>query len=428
MRMTCDTNYILDPAERECPKLRELEKILEECRENQDVKVLIFSEWVRMLDLVRELCDRLGMGYALHTGSVPQRRRRAEIMLFKTHPNCRVFLSTESGGTGLNLQNASIVINCDLPWNPAKLEQRIARAWRKHQTRPVTVIHLVSERTIEHRMLATLSAKQQLADGVLDLRGSLEDIKFASGRQAFVARLQQIIARPLPPAEPVRPKPLPVDRALAFSEAAKHKLGAALLRCEERYPIEGSHSVVLAVVEGDAFTWREKLVPAFDNLFGNDKIDPLAPVQLEVIDRSAYDTIQRLMAAGLIAPATRAIRELFSGTAELRGQLSEADRLKAQEHRRQAGRNLKMGRLLAAGGFLEEEREALLKAAGSLARALAVENRMVEPDGLDDSLHAPGSIIWGPSLGLMQQYAADKSAPSGPVADAIQDLLGASEG
>jgi SNF2 family DNA or RNA helicase len=76
------------------------------------------------------------LGYAWHTGGVPQQRRRAEIRVFKSDPECRVFLSTDSGGVGLNLQNASVVINCDLPWNPAKLEQRIARAWRKNQTRP----------------------------------------------------------------------------------------------------------------------------------------------------------------------------------------------------------------------------------------------------------------------------------------------------
>ena len=424
MRMTCDTNYILDPKDRACPKLGELEKILEECRENRDVKVLIFSEWVRMLDLVRELCDRLRIGYALHTGSIPQRRRRAEILLFKSDPDCRVFLSTESGGTGLNLQNASIVINCDMPWNPARLEQRIARAWRKHQTRPVTVVNLVSERTIEHRMLATLSAKQQLADGVLDLRGDLKDIKLASGRQAFVARLHQIMAHPLPESEPVRPKPLPVDRALAFSEAAKKFLGAALVRCEERFPIEGSHSVVLAVVERDAYTCQEKLAPLHNDLFGNGNSDPLAPVKLEVIDRASFDAVQRLVAAGLIAPATRAIRELFSGEEQTLGQLSEADRLKAQAHRQQAGRKLKMARLLATGGLLEEEREALLHSAAWLAKALAVENRAQEPAELTDSLRAPGSIYWGSAAAVVKEYAGNASCPPGQITEAIQNLLG----
>ncbi len=194
MRMVCDTNYILNPRNRQnAPNCAELEKILEECRENPDVKVIVFSEWERMLELVRETCLRLELGFAWHTGSVPQETRRAEIILFKTDPKCRVFLSTDSGASGLNLQNASVVINCDLPWNPAKLEQRIARAWRKHQTRPVTVINLISENTIEHRMLDTLSHKRALSEGVLDLKGDLNEIKLRSGKQAFLAKLEQLI-------------------------------------------------------------------------------------------------------------------------------------------------------------------------------------------------------------------------------------------
>src|SRR5262250_2065257 len=110
-----------------------------------------------MLELVRELAAEMGIEAAWHTGSVPQQRRRAEILRFKKDPTCRLFLSTDSGSVGLNLQVASAVVNIDLPWNPAKLEQRIARAWRKHQTRSVSVINLVSEKTIEQRMLETLS-------------------------------------------------------------------------------------------------------------------------------------------------------------------------------------------------------------------------------------------------------------------------------
>src|SRR5207244_7869211 len=83
MRMVCDTNYILNPEQRACTKLAELGKILEECRDNQDVKVIIFSEWERMLELVRDLCQRLKLGIAWHPGSVPQKRRRAELTAFK---------------------------------------------------------------------------------------------------------------------------------------------------------------------------------------------------------------------------------------------------------------------------------------------------------------------------------------------------------
>lgn len=99
MRMICDTPYILDPEDRACPKLDELSRILEDCRDN-DAKLIVFSEWERMLELVRERCGQLGIGHAWHTGSVPQQRRRAEINAFKNDPACRVFLSTDSGSTG----------------------------------------------------------------------------------------------------------------------------------------------------------------------------------------------------------------------------------------------------------------------------------------------------------------------------------------
>ena len=94
---------------------------------------------------------------------------------------------------GLNLQAADTVINLDQPWNPARLEQRIARAWRKHQTRPVTVINLVSEKTIEHRMLGLLDAKRALADGVLDRRGDLSTIRMPTSRAAFMERLNSVL-------------------------------------------------------------------------------------------------------------------------------------------------------------------------------------------------------------------------------------------
>jgi superfamily II DNA or RNA helicase len=425
MRMICDSNYILDPDDRICPKLAELEKILEECRNNKDVKVLIFSEWARMLELVKGLCEKMRIGYALHTGAIPQRRRRAEIQLFKTDPDCRVFLSTDSGSTGLNLQNASVVVNCDLPWNPARLEQRIARAWRKHQTRPVTVIHLVSENTIEQRMLETLTVKQSLADGVLDLRGDLKTIKFRGGKQAFLSRLEQLISPAPKAADPAaRKKILPVDRALGFSQIARKILGSAFLRCEERYPIEGPHSVIVIVVDRDAPVCREKLAEPFEEFFGPEVSDPLAPVSLEVIDRSADEALSRLVAAGLISLNTRAVRELGPQNGNALPDLTEAENQKAQEYRRQANRKLKMAALLGGGGLLEEEREALLQAGLWLSKALGVENRAAEPASLEDALRPPHALFWGEGLSTICAYASDSSAAAAPAAAALRALAG----
>src|SRR5260370_9374251 len=133
MRMVCDTPAILDPACRISPKLEELEGILGDLLDEPDRKVIVFSEWERMLAMVRELAGEMGVDAAWHTGSLPQQRRRAEINRFKHDPACRLFLSTDSGSVSLNLQVASAGINVDLTWNPAKLEQRIVRAWRKNK-------------------------------------------------------------------------------------------------------------------------------------------------------------------------------------------------------------------------------------------------------------------------------------------------------
>ncbi len=429
MRMVCDTNYILDPEDKVCPKLGELEKVLEECREN-DAKVIVFSEWERMLELVRELCERLNLGFAWHTGTVPQRRRRAEINAFKNDPNCRVFLSTDSGSTGLNLQCASVVINCDLPWNPAKLEQRIARAWRKHQTKPVTVINLVSEKTIEHKMLETLANKQALSDGVLDLKGNLHDIKLRTGRQAFLAKLEQLaIAKPAAADAKLKSEisnlksQLPADRPLGFIRKARERINGALIHCEERYPSQGAHSVLYVVVERDAAQWQPRLAELHQDFFGPGKSDPLAPVQLEVVDRATHETLERLAAAGLIAVTTRANRPLFPEWEDnAPAPLSAEERARAEAHRARAARKLKMARLLGSGELAEEARAALLEAVLALGRTLAVEARLPEPASLADALLPPLSHAWKESLTLLRALQADPTAAWQPVADSLEAL------
>jgi SNF2 family DNA or RNA helicase len=427
MRMICDTNFILDPEDDTCPKLTELEKILDECREN-DNKVIVFSEWERMLQLVRGLCERRDLGFAWHTGSVPQKRRRAEINAFKSDPACRVFLSTDSGATGLNLQNASVVINCDLPWNPAKLEQRIARAWRKHQTKPVTVVNLISENTIEHRMLDTLATKQSVAESVLDHPGKVTYIPLRGGRQAMAEKLQQLVVPQLAPpnSKPETRKlkpPLPADRAVAFAQLAHERINGALVRCEERYPQAGPHSVLVVVVDCDPAQWRERLTSLHSELFGPGKTDPLAPTQLEVLDRATDDAIQRLIAAGLISKTTRASRPLFPAEAtSAPTPLSAEELAKAKAHRERAARKLKMARVLGDGGFAEEARPALLEAIHAFGCVLAVEGRLPEPALAEDAVTAPLSHQWKEALPVVAEFVRDADSDWKAVAEQLANM------
>jgi superfamily II DNA/RNA helicase len=129
---------------------------------------VVFSQWTRTHDIVIRRLEARGIGYVSFHGGVPSEKRPALIERFRDDPACRVFLSTDAGSTGLNLQHASTLVNMDLPWNPAILEQRIARIHRMGQKRPVRVINFVAKGTIEEGMLSVLAFKRSLSAGILD--------------------------------------------------------------------------------------------------------------------------------------------------------------------------------------------------------------------------------------------------------------------
>lgn len=350
MRMICDTPAILDPTCRVSPKLEELEGILGDLFDEPDRKVIVFSEWERMLGLVRELAGEMGVECAWHTGSTPQLRRRAEIARFKQDPACRLFLSTDAGAVGLNLQAASAVINVDLPWNPARLEQRIARAWRKHQTRAVTVVNLVTENSIEHGILHLLTHKQLLADGVLDGAGDLDALKMPSGRAAMIERMQAMMAA----AETVAPRILSLEEALV--EELVHRWGERALLVEARAGA-GGVARLLAVLDVDAAT----LVTERERLAARDGAVVL-PV--EVIDAATWSAMRRLAASGLVHFTDGLGRVLHRSPTLVVEPAAPDGSARAAGLLAQAGRSARMAAVLAAGGFAD-------KAAPLLAKALA---------------------------------------------------------
>jgi superfamily II DNA or RNA helicase len=360
MRMICDTPAILDPTCRISPKLEELERILGDLLEEPDRKVIVFSEWERMLEMVRELAGEMGIEAAWHTGSVPQQRRRAEIVRFKQDPACRLFLSTDSGSVGLNLQVASAVVNVDLPWNPAKLEQRIARAWRKGQVRGVTVVNLVCEDSIEHGMVHLLGAKQALADGVLDGRGDLAALKMPSGRGAMIERMQALMqAADSVAARDVTRHPAPPEEAIAAQLQRRH--GERMLLVEAQMGTDGRVRV-LAVLDLD----RQALQVEAKRLVTADDGGPV----VEVIDPATWITLRRLQASGMIQFTDGAPRVLHRAAALADTEEEDAaNALKARlaALRAEAERALRMAGVLADGGFPEEARPLLGKAIGHSA-------------------------------------------------------------
>ncbi|HJX70423.1 MAG TPA: DEAD/DEAH box helicase [Bacteroidales bacterium] len=168
MRMVCDSTYIIDQETRNDTKIDELMNILDEFIAAGNEKVVIFSQWERMTRLVAKELEARNIWFEYLHGGVASVNREVLFKNFSNEPECRVFLSTDAGGVGLNLQTASFLINLDIPWNPAVLEQRIARVYRLGQKRNVSVINMVAAGTIEHNMLKVIGFKKSMAEGVLD--------------------------------------------------------------------------------------------------------------------------------------------------------------------------------------------------------------------------------------------------------------------
>ncbi len=229
MRMSADNTYLVDKKTIHGPKIEELEILLREIVLESGQKVVIFSQWLRMNELVEHILKRNDIGYVHLNGSVPSKQRQGLMKKFREDPDCKAFLSTDAGGVGLNLQSGSVVINMDIPWNPAVLEQRIGRVHRLGQQRNVSVINFVSAASIEERILELLKFKKSLFAGALDADG--EDVVMVGESQ--LKRFMQSVERVV---DDIR-KPDPVYEAALQKEAAEDKKTA-----EAVGPVEEEHT------------------------------------------------------------------------------------------------------------------------------------------------------------------------------------------
>ncbi|MCF8104032.1 MAG: SWF/SNF helicase family protein [Desulfohalobiaceae bacterium] len=214
MRRVCDSTYLIDRKSNISPKLKELENILDELVLQSGRKVVIFSEWTTMTYLIGKQLSRAGIPFVELSGKIPVKKRQALIDEFSENPECKVFLSTDSGGTGLNLQAADCVINFELPWNPARMNQRIGRVNRIGQTsKSVNVINLVCKDSIEEKILAGIHLKTELFQGVFD--GTVDSVEFSrEKRNEMLNRLREMMGQEpedAPASEPRQSEDIPED-------------------------------------------------------------------------------------------------------------------------------------------------------------------------------------------------------------------------
>lgn len=240
--MSCNSTYLLDPETDHGVKADELAALFDDLFRDPEAKAVVFSQWTRTHDILIRRFEARGWGYVSFHGGVPSEKRPALVERFRADPACRVFLSTDAGSTGLNLQHASTLVNMDLPWNPAVLEQRIARIHRMGQKRPVRIINFVAKGAIEEGMLGVLAFKRSLSAGILDgasgeisLGGSrltrfMKEVETVTGRMGEAAAVgpEEEVTSPVAPHEPEPLAPRDMD-----AMHGRKELGPDALRAPE---------------------------------------------------------------------------------------------------------------------------------------------------------------------------------------------------
>jgi len=166
-RACCNPNLVAPSLRLESSKLASFAHLLQGLLENRH-KVLVFSQFVDHLALIRAHLDRNGIVYQYLDGSTPMAARKQSVDAFQAGEGDVFLISLKAGGVGINLTAADYVIHMDPWWNPAVEDQASDRAHRMGQLRPVTIYRLVARNTIEEGIVELHAHKRELADSLLD--------------------------------------------------------------------------------------------------------------------------------------------------------------------------------------------------------------------------------------------------------------------
>lgn len=153
--------HTVEKLEPENAKLVELKELVDDLTE-QSHKIVIFSQFIPVVNLIQEELEGRGAPTLVYHGQLSRDDRIVNLRKFTEQSDFRVLASTDAGQFGLNLQAADVVVNYDLPWNPARLLQRIARLHRIGQTNKVLAVNFVVKGTIEEHVRDVLERKRDL--------------------------------------------------------------------------------------------------------------------------------------------------------------------------------------------------------------------------------------------------------------------------
>ncbi len=167
LRQICDSPALIKTDEDYGHESAKLDELLREIEENaSNHKIVVFSQFIGMLDLVRQRLDRDRVPYEYLDGQTQD--RAARVTNFQGNENCRVFLmSLKAGGVGLNLTEADYVYLIDPWWNPAVEQQAIDRVHRIGQTKRVFAYRMICKDTVEEKILTLQDRKRELASELI---------------------------------------------------------------------------------------------------------------------------------------------------------------------------------------------------------------------------------------------------------------------
>ena len=411
MRLICNALALHDPEikpqdyEKTAPKLGELREILDEEVASNGHKAILFSQWTRMLDLTEPALEKLDLGWVKLTGDVPSKKRGALIEQFFEDPQCKVFLSTDAGGVGLNLQAASMVVNLDLPWNPAVLAQRIARAHRHGQPHTVNVVNLIAKGTIEERMLDTLAAKRAVFDAALNEDSTVTDLSFADAGSGVLQRLEVLLGAreavtPELVLEPtaVEEKPVPTLQGLADLLVGHYPGRVLLVRQAPQLPGAPADGNVLVVVDREPGKLRPKVEALLNEHYGD-----LPAPGLLLMEQEGYRALAALT-GGLMEQAAEAATVYRAPAIPAPARADERKALEKRLRRTNKGfdtadKRLKLASVVLEGGFPEEVMRPVRQALGwalsahlSLVKDKAPGEELPSPRLVEAELVAPGRV------------------------------------
>jgi SNF2 family DNA or RNA helicase len=182
-RQSTDTEQLItkQPTDLYSGKLEALLKLVKSYCVDKREKIVVFSSWTEMLEIIAQMIKKetSNVGYVKFTGAESMNNRKKAIDSFMSDPKCMVFLASDAGGLGVDgLQYASnTVIHFELPWNPAKIDQRNARLHRIGQKKEVISHYFIADDSVETQMVETLYKKRFVRNEVLyaETNESIED-------------------------------------------------------------------------------------------------------------------------------------------------------------------------------------------------------------------------------------------------------------